>query len=130
MHSAQARILVVDDAQSVRESLSWLLEDQPGLTVVGQASNGLDAINEAIRLSPDLVILDIELPDTDGFAVTRKLKTLPHPPLVILLSVHGEAVFKERGVEAGCDAYVEKGAGWPALLSVLQSMLKNKPPVV
>lgn len=123
MYSPESRILIVDDAQSVRESLSWLIEDEPGLTVVGSASNGSDAINETIRLRPDLVLLDIELPDTDGFAITRQLKTLPNPPRVVLLSVHGDGVFKQRGAEAGCDAYVEKGQGWPRLLTVLQEVL-------
>jgi len=126
MHSPESRILIVDDAPAVRESLGWLLEDEPGLTVVGSASSGSEAINQAIKLTPDLVILDIELPDTDGFTVTRQLKALPHPPLVVLLSVHGDAQFKQRGAEAGCDVYVEKGSGWPALLNVLQEVLAKK----
>jgi DNA-binding NarL/FixJ family response regulator len=132
MHSANSsraphRILIVDDAAAVRESLGWLLEDEPGLTVVGSVSTGMDAINQTVKLSPELVILDIELPDTDGFIVTRQLKALPNPPLVILLSVHGDAIYKQRGAEAGCDAYVEKGIGWPRLLNVLQEVLTGKP---
>jgi DNA-binding NarL/FixJ family response regulator len=125
MHPAESRILIVDDAPAVRESLGWLIEDEPGLTVVGNASAGSDAINETIQLRPDLVLLDIELPDTDGFAVTRSLKRLPEPPLVVLLSVHGDAESKKRGAEAGCDAYVEKGAGWHALLNVLKKVLAD-----
>mgnify|MGYP000041119438 CR=1 FL=1 len=123
MHPPESRILIVDDAQSVRESLGWLIEDEPGLTVVGSASTGLDAIHQAKELQPHLVILDIELPDTDGFSVTRQLKILPQPPLVVLLSVHGDAGSKQRGAEAGCDAYVEKGQGWSRLLNVLQEVL-------
>jgi len=125
MPPANSRILIVDDAQAVRESLSWLLEDEPGLTVVGDASNGLDAINQTVKLQPDLVILDIELPDTDGFSVTRQLKSLPHPPLVVLLSVHSDSISKQRGADAGSDAYVEKGLGWSELVAVLQSILKK-----
>jgi len=125
MHSTESRILVVDDAPAVRESLSWLLEDESGLTVVGTASNGSEAVDQATRHQPDLVILDIELPDTDGFTVTRQLKALPRSPLVVLLSVHGDAMSRQRGAEAGCDAYVEKGTGWPALLSVLKTVLSN-----
>lgn len=118
------RILIVDDSQAVRESLGWLLQDEASLTVVGEAANGSDAIQLASSLKPDVVILDIELPDTDGFAVTQKLKTLPHPPLVVLLSIHGDEVSKQRGALAGCDAYVEKGTNWPKLLAVLQKVLK------
>jgi DNA-binding NarL/FixJ family response regulator len=107
----------------VRESLAWLLVDEPGLTVVGDAGNGADAMRQTIDLHPDLVILDIELPDTDGFMVTRQLKALPRPPLVVLLSIHSDDLSRQRGVQAGCDAFVEKGLGWPGLLAVLQKIL-------
>lgn len=127
MHPAESRILIVDDAPAVRESLGWLIEDEPGLTVVGAVPTAFDAINETVRLSPDLILLDIELPDGDGFAVTRQIKALPDPPLVVLLSVHDDDQSKQRGAEAGCDAYVEKGAGWPALLRVLKNVLKDHP---
>jgi DNA-binding NarL/FixJ family response regulator len=119
------RILIVDDAPAVRESLGWLLVDEPDLTVVGAAANGTEAMQLALALNPDLVILDIELPDADGFSVTRQLKALPTPPLVVLLSIHSDDLSKHRGAQAGCDAFVEKGMGWPNLLAVLQEMLNS-----
>lgn len=118
------RILVVDDSQAVRESLGWLLQDESSLTVVGEAASGSEAIRLAAKLGPDIVLLDIELPDTDGFSVTQQLKVLPHPPLVVLLSIHGDAISRQRGAQAGCDAFVEKGTSWPKLLAVLQKVLK------
>lgn len=126
MHTSRNtyRILIVDDSQAVRESLGWLLRDEPSLTVAGEAANGSEAIRLAIKLEPDIVILDIELPDTDGFAVTQQLKCLPHPPRVVLLSIHSDAISKQRGVLAGCDAFVEKGTSWPKLLAILQKVLK------
>jgi DNA-binding NarL/FixJ family response regulator len=122
------RILIVDDSPSVRESLGWLLRDEPGLTVAGEAANGSDAIRQAVKLNPDVVILDIELPDTDGFNVTRQLKILTNPPLVILLSIHNDELSKQRGAEAGSDAFVEKGLGWPKLLGVLKKVLAENNP--
>ncbi len=119
------RILIVDDSPSVRESLGWLLRDEPGLTVAGDAANGSDAIRQAVKLKPDVVILDIELPDTDGFIVTRQLKALSNPPLVVLLSIHNDALSKQRGIESGCDAFVEKGFGWPRLLAILKKVLAD-----
>ena len=110
----------------MRESLGWLLLDEPGLAVVGDAADGSEAMRQALDLNPDLVILDIELPDTDGFIVTRQLKALPRPPLVVLLSIHSDDLSKQRGAQAGCDAYVEKGLGWPGLLSVLQEVLDGR----
>jgi CheY-like chemotaxis protein len=120
------RILVVDDAASVRESLGWLLVDELGLTVVGDAADGTEAMRLTLSLDPDLVILDIELPDTDGFHVTRQLKALPRPPLVVLLSIHNDNLSKQRGEQAGCDAFVEKGLGWPGLLAALQKVLNAR----
>ena len=120
------RILIVDDAPSVREGLSWLLVDEPGLTLVGDAADGSEAVRQALHLTPDLVILDIELPDIDGFTVTRQLKALPRPPLVVLLSIHSDDLSRQRGLQAGCDAFVEKSLGWPGLLSVLQRLLSNR----
>ena len=107
----------------MRESLGWLLLDEPGIAVVGDAADGSEAMRQALNLDPDLVILDIELPDTDGFSVTRQLKSLARPPRVVLLSIHSDELSRQRGIEAGCDAFVEKGLGWPGLLSVLQKVL-------
>jgi DNA-binding NarL/FixJ family response regulator len=115
----------VDDADAVRESLGWLLLDEPNLAVVGDAADGSEAMRMALELEPDLVILDIELPDTDGFHVTRQLKALPRPPLVLLLSIHSDELSRQRGAQAGCDAFVEKGVGWPSLLAVLQKTLND-----
>ncbi len=120
------RILLVDDAPSVRESLGWLLLDEPDMTVVGEAAEGTEAIHQARQFQPDLVILDIELPDLDGFHVTRELKALPHPPLVVLLSIHSDDFSRERGRQAGCDAFVEKGLGWTGLLAVLHQVLDSR----
>ena len=122
------RILIVDDSPYVRESLGWLLRDEPGLTLAGDAANGSDAICQAVKLNPDVVILDIELPDADGFTVTRQLKLLPDPPLVVLLSIHNDALSKQRGAEAGCDAFVEKSSGWTQLLAVVKKVLAEKGP--
>jgi CheY-like chemotaxis protein len=118
------RILIVDDSQEVRESLGWLLRDESGLTVAGEAVNGAEAIRLAMRLEPDMVILDIELPDLDGYSVTKQLKALPHPPQVVLLSIHSDAISKQRGALAGCDAFVEKGTSWPKVLRVPRETLK------
>lgn len=95
------------------------------MTVVGDAADGAEAMRLMLTLNPDLVLLDIELPDTNGFIVTRQMKSLPQPPLVVLLTIHSDDLSKQRGVQAGCDAFVEKGLGWPGLVAVLQKILKE-----
>ena len=119
------RILIVGDASPVREALRWLLEAEPDLIVVGEASDGHEALERAVELVPDIVVLDIELPGMDGYAVTRSLKALPRPPLVVLLSVHGDPLSRQRGVEAGGDGFFEKGTDWPALIAQLRLALSG-----
>lgn len=121
-------VLLVDDVASVRESLRYLLELEDDLTVVGEAGDGRAALRCAAELQPDVVILDIELPDVDGFAVTRSLKALPHPPIVILLSVHGDPLSRWRGLDAGSDGFIEKGADWPTIVAQVRRALQLIPP--
>ena len=127
-HSARDgyRILIVDDAPTVRESLRWLLEDESGLIVIGDAGNGSEAIQLALNLKPDLVLLDIELPDMDGFTVAKQIKSMRNPPRIILLSMHNDALSKKRGAEAGCDAFVGKEFGWGVLLPVVWNVLESQ----
>ena len=123
--SAPYTVLIVDDAASVREALRWALEDERDLRVVGEASDGFEAIARAAELAPDVAILDIELPGVDGYDVARRIKELAHPPVVIFLSVHGDAVSRRRGLEVGGDGFVDKVAGWPALITEVRHALET-----
>jgi DNA-binding NarL/FixJ family response regulator len=120
------RILIVDDVATVREALHWLLEDEPDLRIIGEAGDGLEALRTAAELVPDAVILDIEMPLLDGYAVTKQLKALPKPPVVILLSIHGDPLSRQRGAEAGSDAFVEKSGDWPRLLEEVRRALAGR----
>lgn len=121
--TALYRILIVDDVPAVRQALRWVLEDTPDLTVVGEAGDGPTAVARAADLQPDVVILDIGLPRSSGFAVARALKELHQPPLVIFLSVHCDADHRQQALHAGGDGFVDKAAGWPALLAQLRFLL-------
>jgi DNA-binding NarL/FixJ family response regulator len=118
-----AKVLIVDDMLAVREALRWALDDMPELTIVGEAGNGQQALAQASQLEPDLVILDVELPGLDGYAVARSLKQFPTPPLIIFLTVHSDPAARQRSFEAGGDAFIEKGAGWPALIAQIRRSL-------
>jgi DNA-binding NarL/FixJ family response regulator len=120
--SVMYRILLVDDIASVREALRWVLESEPGLVVVGEASDGMAALVEAHRLQPDVVILDLMLPALDGIAVARRIKMMPVPPLVVVLSVHGGAAARRRAKAVGADGFVEKSGGWIPLLDLLRTL--------
>jgi DNA-binding NarL/FixJ family response regulator len=121
------KVLIVDDMPAVREGLRWLIEDEADLTVVGEANDGLEAIQLASEHLPDIVILDIELPEMDGYAVTRRLKTMPNPPVVVFLTLHSDAHFRQQAREAGADGFAEKGKGWLILLEQIRASLANRP---
>jgi DNA-binding NarL/FixJ family response regulator len=116
------RVLVVDDAPAVREALRWALEDEVDLPIVGEAGDGLEALELAHSLAPDLVILDIELPRLDGYGVARALKQASPAPLIVFLSVHTDVSSRQAALAAGGDAFVEKGHGWLALIAQIRAL--------
>jgi two-component system, NarL family, response regulator YdfI len=119
------RLLIVDDVFSVREALRWAIEAVDDMVVVGEASDGLEALRLVGDLKPNAVILDVRLPGMDGFEVARQLKRLPDPPVVIFLSVQADLESRQRGVEAGGYAYVEKGHGWQVLIDLIRHALND-----
>jgi DNA-binding NarL/FixJ family response regulator len=125
---AAYRVLIADDAPEVCEALRYALEDEVDLVVVGEVGNGIEAIDHAAALAPDVVILDIELPGLDGYAVARSLKASPHPPMVIFLTMHNDALSRRLAAEAGGDAFAAKSAGWPALMAELRRVIADPPP--
>jgi len=120
------RVLIVDDAPTVREALRWVLEEGLDVTVVGEAGEGYTGRRLATELHPDVVILDIELPDIDGYTVARLIKSLPNPPRILFLSVHSDVYSRQLALDAGGDSFVEKGAGWPPLIGELRRLLTTR----
>ena len=99
-------MLIADDSMVIQEGLSALLSAHTDLELVGIASNGVEAIAEAERLLPDLVIMDAQMPEVDGIEATRIIKrTIPNIS-VLCFSVFSEHM--EAGIAAGADAYLEK----------------------
>jgi DNA-binding NarL/FixJ family response regulator len=125
-HPTNYKVLIVDDSSAVREALRWAMEDSSDMAVVGEAEDGEEAMNQADALSPDVVILDIELPKMDGYAVARSLKSREDAPVVIFLSVHGDSLSRQRGAEAGGDGFAEKGTGWQSLLTQVRQSLESR----
>jgi DNA-binding NarL/FixJ family response regulator len=122
------RVLIVDDMPAVRDALRWALESEADLLVVGEASEGFEALTRAAALLPDVVLVDVALPGLDGYAVTRALKITAHPPVVVLLTVYGNETARRRGVNAGADGFAEKSASWTVLLTELRRALADRRP--
>lgn len=88
-------VLIVDDHDGFRSSARDLLEAD-GFLVVGEAASGAQALDEVTRLLPDLVLLDVQLPDLDGFAVAGVLAARPSPPLIVLISSRDATTYGRR----------------------------------
>lgn len=101
------RVLIVDDHDGFRAVARTLLESD-GLDVVGEAADGQEALAETSDLRPDLVLLDIHLPDTDGFAVSELLAALPKPPVVVLISSRPITDLRSRLEASSAVGYLAK----------------------
>jgi DNA-binding NarL/FixJ family response regulator len=105
--SVATTVLIVDDHPSFRASARKLLEAE-GFEVVGEAADGGDAIEQAGRLAPDLVLLDVNLPDTDGFEVAFHVTHAASPPAVVLVSSREGSDYGPRIADSGARGFVAK----------------------
>ncbi len=101
------RVLVVDDHTPFRRLASGLLQEI-GREVVGEAGTGKEALSESLRLKPDLVLLDIQLPDLDGLAVAASLSMEPEPPAVVLVSSRDASDYGPRLDGCGALGFIAK----------------------
>ena len=114
------RVLIADDHTLVRQGIRLLLENQNDLQVVGEAGNGAEAIGLAVELKPDIVVMDIAMPDIDGLEATREIKrTLPSTHVLALTMYEGERYFF-RILEAGAAGYVLKRAAAQDLVNAIR----------
>lgn len=104
------RVLVVDDHALVRRGFRRLLEDDEGLEVVGEATDGNEAMEQVLRERPDVVVLDYALPGQNGALTARKILAAFPETRILMLSMHAEASYVERSREAGAMGYLLKNA--------------------
>lgn len=100
-------VLIVDDHEEFRRTVTALLEAD-GFEVIGEAADGRSAISQATRLRPQLVLLDIQLPDIDGFEVARRLEEATEPPIVVLTSSRHAGAYRRRLALSPARAFVPK----------------------
>jgi DNA-binding NarL/FixJ family response regulator len=114
------RVLLVDDQSVVRRALRGRFHLEPDLEVVGEASTGSEALMLAQTLAPDVVLMDIEIPEMDGIEATAALRrAVPQSPVVIL-SIYDDAQTRTRAQAAGAVAFVEKRGATDSLLSAIR----------
>ena len=121
------RILLADDHGIVRRGLRSLLESEPGVVVVGEAADGLEALRLATETAPDILILDVAMPKMNGIEVASRVQKLEGAPRVIILSMHTDESYIIRALAAGARGYLLKEATDEALIPAIRSVMSGKP---
>jgi DNA-binding NarL/FixJ family response regulator len=126
-HAAEKkRILIVDDHPMMRQGLIRLIENEPDLAVCGEAENAGQAFDRVESLQPDLVLLDITLPDKSGLELIKDISAV-HPDMAILvISMHDESLYAERVLRAGGRGYVMKQEGGRKLMEAIRRVIEGK----
>lgn len=114
------RVLLADDNESFRGALAAILALQPDIDVVGDATNGREAIKQVRDLRPDVLVLDIRLPDLDGLEVLSLLRAEGDHTRVVVLSLWDNIEYRRTAEKYGAAAYVVKGAAFTQLLPVIR----------
>jgi len=119
-------LLLVEDELLVRHGLRMWLEREANVTVVGEASDGAEAITLAQALLPDVVLMDISMPTMDGIAATDALHIMVPHSAVVLLSLYDDAITRARAYAAGAVAFVGKQEGVRALQAAIQQAARQR----
>jgi DNA-binding NarL/FixJ family response regulator len=114
-----ARVLIVDDSPTVLRDLRLLLELSEAIEIVAEAQDGEEAVRLAATLSPEVVVMDLDMPNMDGYEATRRIKSHTPAMRVIILSVHDSPEEQQHARAAGADDFVTKGASYEVLVNTI-----------
>lgn len=121
----EIRLLLVDDHPIVRDGLRRIQELEPRIRVVAEAGTGAEAVTAARRFSPEVILMDVRLPDGDGIAACRVIKTLLPDSRVLFLTSYADNRFVLAAMEAGADGYLLKESGGQRILAAIHSILNG-----
>lgn len=120
------RILIADDHPIIRREVRSILERHPHFEVCGEASDGAKAIEEALRLKPDVIVLDVQMPVLNGFEAAREIKAKLLPgPAIVILSLSGDKGLIEEAKKIGAHAYVAKTKAGEALVKAIEDAVSG-----
>ncbi len=125
MADPSIRVLLADDHTIVRQGLKLILSGNPDLQVVGEAANGVEAVALAQKLKPDIVLLDVAMPELNGIEATRKMVADNPRARVLVLSMHKEAVYVREILRAGARGYILKDAVDTELVNAVRSVARG-----
>lgn len=116
------KVLIADDHSMVRQGLKQIVELEDDIEVIGQAANGEEAVELAMKLEPDVVLLDINMPNMNGIQALTHLKEKECPAKVIVLTIHAEREYLVKTVQLGAAGYVLKDADSDVLIKAIRSV--------
>lgn len=116
------RILLADDHQVVRRGFGLILSAQPGWEIVGEAANGREAVELSERLQPDLVVMDVSMPELNGIEATRRIAEFAPRCRILALSMHRDAVYVREILKAGAHGYLLKDASDQDLVDAVRAV--------
>lgn len=120
------RVLVADDHAILRAGLGLLINAQPDMQVVGEASTGRETLRKAAAAKPDVVILDLTMPQTDGRRTIGELVQMRGAPRVLVLTMHDDPAYLEMALSAGASGFVVKRAADSELLSAIRAVSSGR----
>jgi DNA-binding NarL/FixJ family response regulator len=121
----EIKLLIVDDLEHVRQGLRTILELAGDLKVVGEASNGLQAIQQVDRLHPDVVLMDLAMPQIDGLEATQRIKAQYPETGVVMITIHDSEETRDQAHRAGVDAFLAKGTDTGTLIQTIQEVAEK-----
>jgi DNA-binding NarL/FixJ family response regulator len=116
------RVVVVDDQAVIRAGLRTMLDHERDLTIVGEAGNGVEAVDVAARARPDVVLMDIRMPELDGIEATRRILAAPSPPAVLVLTTFDDDEYVFGALRAGAAGFLLKDAGPDVLVGAIRTV--------
>jgi two-component system response regulator NreC len=121
MPEPSLRILLADDHVTVRHGLKLLIDSQPDMKVIAEASDGNSAVQRAVALKPDVIVMDISMPGMNGLVATRTLKQLQPGAAIVTLTRHADDAYLQELLRAGASAYVLKQSAPTELLQAIRA---------
>lgn len=123
---AHIKIILVDDHKLVRQGIRSLLEVQPGFEVIGEASDGQEAIKLIETLTPDIAFLDVMMPNMNGIETSKLVRQRGLKTKIIFLSMHANATYAVRALQSGALAYVLKDSDFTEILQAVENVMEGK----
>jgi DNA-binding NarL/FixJ family response regulator len=126
MQNKKIRILLADDHSVVREGFRAILDSQPDLRVVAEAGNGKEAVTLSEQLQPDIVVMDVTMPELNGIEATRRICEVAPRTRVLALSMHRDAVYVREILKAGAKGYLLKASPKADMLGAIRSIARGE----